>query len=560
MSGPRPRPHPHPLALFSLRPLNERAENVVVHPCNSHLTSILSDGSVGLDIGFQIRSKSYGTLATLGRGADADIFVEGSSIAKLQCSFEIQSSCEFDSNRIVIMLYDRSHGQTTQVYGDNAIPFEHGRSRKILVQEKLNTVVGMGGVGKDLVVFELEWQPNAAETMERTKSSSENLPGGYAENPRLARTVDDSETVLPSRRETRTHTPGHLQPKIRHKKLGELGSGQFGTVYKAINVDTGKLVAVKVLQPPEQVSKLEWWRKSLKREVEILSQISHPHIVDYIASECLDGRKVQIVMGYMKGSLDSLVQEGSFESITGLAQSVLNQMLQALDCLAANDIIHRDVKPDNILWTGRHGHFIFQLGDFGLCNCTVEAVTFAGTPIFMAPEFFQGLGQTHKADVWSLFVTILWTLDLNGFRKNSEKYSSIQDVHRDILNASSNVDIIQEMARVDPNERASAAQMLVKCFNAKGLTTPLERIPELPAANIEFKTATKLPPVTTPRITYQDASRRPRNLNPNRNLLLLRKSRRLVLKQEAVKKKMVQNNYSMEFQLPGQFPRSKFDS
>ncbi|EXU99198.1 protein kinase [Metarhizium robertsii] len=196
------------------------------------------------------------------------------------------------------MLYDRSHGQTTQAYGDNAILFEHGRSRKILVQEKLNTVVGIGGVGKDLVVFELEWQPNAAETMERTKSSSENLPGGYAENPRLARTVDDSETVLPSR---------------------ELGSGQFGTVYKAINVDTGKLVAVKVLQPPEQVLKLEWWRKSLKREVKILSQISHPHIVDYIASECLDGRKVQIVMGYMKGSLDSLVQEGLFESITGLA-------------------------------------------------------------------------------------------------------------------------------------------------------------------------------------------------------------------------------------------------
>lgn len=235
-------------------------------------------------------------------------------------------------------------------------------------------------------------------------------------------------------------------------------------------------------------------------------------------------------------------------------------MLQALDCLAANDIIHRDVKPDNILWTGRHGHFIFQLGDFGLCNFTVEAVTFAGTPIFMAPEFFQGLGQTHKADVWSLFVTVLWTLDLNGFRKNSEKYSSIQDVHRDIFNASLYVDIIQEMARVDPNERASAAQMLVKCFNAKGLTTPLERVPELPSANIQFKTATKLPPVTTPRITYQDASRRPRNLNPNRNLLLLRKSRRLLLKQEAVKKKMVQNNYSMEFQLPGQFPRSKFDS
>jgi hypothetical protein len=84
-----PRPQPHPLALFSLKPLNPRAKDVVAHPCNSHLVSTVGDdGALALDIGFHIRSKSCNTLATLGRG-ETDIFVEGSSIAKVQCSFEI---------------------------------------------------------------------------------------------------------------------------------------------------------------------------------------------------------------------------------------------------------------------------------------------------------------------------------------------------------------------------------------------------------------------------------------------------------------------------------------
>jgi hypothetical protein len=82
-----PRPQPHPLALFSLIPQNARAKDVVAHPCNSHLASTLRDGTLALDIGFNIRSQSCNTLATLGR--NGDIILEGSSIAKVQSSFEI---------------------------------------------------------------------------------------------------------------------------------------------------------------------------------------------------------------------------------------------------------------------------------------------------------------------------------------------------------------------------------------------------------------------------------------------------------------------------------------
>jgi hypothetical protein len=266
-----PRSEPHPLALFSLIPLNNRAADVIAHPCNSHLVSRLPAGILGLDIGLHMRSKSGNTIATLGRG-DTDIFVGGSSIAKTQCSFEI----DLDNN--VVMLYDRSHGCTTQVFGEDAMPFEHGRIRKIVVQKNLNTTIGMGGQRQNLIQFRLLWYQGSTETEEKIKNRQGN-PDAQEENPRLARTIDDLPTILPSQRETRVHPAGHQQLMLRYVLMGDaLGSGQFGTVHKCRDVDSGKLMAVKVLEPSPGTSRPEDWNRSvycaLKREVETLSEIS----------------------------------------------------------------------------------------------------------------------------------------------------------------------------------------------------------------------------------------------------------------------------------------------
>ncbi len=260
-----------PLALLSLIPLNERAKEIVAHPINDPFVSTLDDDIHALDIG-HIRSKSgSNTLATLGRG-DTDIYMEGPSIAKIQCSFEI------DLNTNVVMLYDRSHGQTTQVSGENAMPFEYGRLRKIVVQAKLNTMIGMGGVGRNLIQFRLEWHQDSSETIEKVKKR-QSIPQGYEENPRLTQTINEAESVLPSRRETRPHMPGPRQGKMRYATVIRLGSGQFGEVHKAVNVDSGELMAVKMLKKPSEASKQQDWKVSvyyaLKREVEILSTINH---------------------------------------------------------------------------------------------------------------------------------------------------------------------------------------------------------------------------------------------------------------------------------------------
>ena len=260
---------PHPHVLFSLVPRNERAVAVVAHPINSDFAST-TDGTLALDIG-HVRSRSGDSiLATLGRG-DADIFVEGSSIAKIQCSFEI------DLNTNVVMFYDLSHSQTSQVFGDDATPFESIRSRKVVVQERLNSIIGLGGEGRNLVMFELKWYRNAAETMKVVRNWK-NIT--LKANTRFARTVDETDTVLPSRRRTRPHTPA--QPKMRYAIVGDiLGRGSFGEVYRAVDIDSGKLMAVKVLNRPVCATNriLENWKScvyyALKREVEILANISH---------------------------------------------------------------------------------------------------------------------------------------------------------------------------------------------------------------------------------------------------------------------------------------------
>ena len=267
-----PRPAPHPLALFSLIPSSDQAHAVVAHPSNSHLVSITPKGVHALDVGLHIRSRSRNTLATLGRN-DTDIIMEESSIGRFQCSFEM------DPESGSIVLYDRSNNQTTQVFGDHAIQFEHGRLRRVVVQPGLNTVIGMGGVRCNLVQFLLHWHQTLDETVKKVKHQ-ENIPCAVTENPRLARTRDEPPSVSITSRETRAHTLGEQKPKIRYIKVGlPLGSRQFGTVHKVVNVDSGKFMAVKILEQPTTKSKQEKLgvspHRALKHEVEALSRIKH---------------------------------------------------------------------------------------------------------------------------------------------------------------------------------------------------------------------------------------------------------------------------------------------
>jgi hypothetical protein len=164
-------------------------------------------------------------------------------------------------------------------------------------------------------------------------------------------------------------------------------------------------------------------------------------------------------------------------------------MLRALDYLQSKGIIHRDLKPENILYSKYNDETIFQLADFGLSNLESIADTISGSDMYMAPEIYYRdridmmpiRKQTDKADVWSLFVTILWVLDYKAFRSTEWKlYPSVcRFVKGVVSNNDSTISSIKDMAAYDPVYRASAAQMLVKLYGGDGLTTSPSKVPPL---------------------------------------------------------------------------------
>lgn len=156
-----------------------------------------------------------------------------------------------------------------------------------------------------------------------------------------------------------------------------------------------------------------------------------------------------------------------FPSLPDLGKLVFDHMLQALDHLAHHNIIHRDVKPANTLYSCRHKQFTFRLGDFGLSNRGANARTYVGTPLYMAPELSTAEAQTPKIDIWSLFVTMLWTLNVDDFRQQSEHWRNLRDVKVALLGLyaaqADTLTGLQGMGIEDPEQRfccAVAGQIL----------------------------------------------------------------------------------------------------
>jgi serine/threonine protein kinase len=196
-------------------------------------------------------------------------------------------------------------------------------------------------------------------------------------------------------------------------------------------------------------------------------------------------------MELMEGSLKSLMQPPQPpHAVSGaVAETVLHQMLQALKYLAGLGYVHRDVKPENILYTSSPGLLLpgqlgqlgqprrlhpvarslyhFRLGDFGLCDLATNIDAVRGSELFMAPELLERPRprmQSHKSDVWALYVTVLWTLKADLF---GQKWRGKRETVADFAQAvelDERIEPLREMAMVDPEERATAAEMLEKLY------------------------------------------------------------------------------------------------
>ena len=225
--------------------------------------------------------------------------------------------------------------------------------------------------------------------------------------------------------------------------------------------------------------------------------------MDYLSSQVWEGPKIEIIMDFKEGNLRDFVNIHS-ESSYDHSPTVLLHILQALDYLAVQGIVHPCVAPSKIFYTLRQEKYSFQLGGFGLGHRRPKPLEAndhfpaerRALPVFAAPEMIQHGTQTHKGNVWSLMVTLLWMYDRNDFQLACNNFLSYKEAQERILSTIPVVDPhyrhIEAMARIDPEERASAAQILLRWLDGRGLTTPRSQITplvELTKANVEVPVA-----------------------------------------------------------------------
>ncbi len=191
-----------------------------------------------------------------------------------------------------------------------------------------------------------------------------------------------------------------------YKITDMLGQGGMATVYKGYREDIDRFVAIKVLPPHPGLN--QEFIERFKLEAKTIARLQHPHILplyDYGAEDDI----LYLVMAYIDGgSLGTLIDRGPLPPKQ--VENLLRQIGAALDYAHREGVIHRDIKPDNIL-LDKEGNAL--LADFGIAKLSGGSASnltatggLVGTPAYMAPEQGRGDEITGSADLYSLGVVI----------------------------------------------------------------------------------------------------------------------------------------------------------
>jgi len=187
----------------------------------------------------------------------------------------------------------------------------------------------------------------------------------------------------------------------RYKIKSELGSGGMATVYRAFDPISNREVAIKIL-PRELLNNLVT-RARFKRELKLIASLEHPAIVPVYDVGGEDDHQPFFVMRYMSGgSLSDMIKQGRFSLRD--AASIIERLASALDHAHSRGIIHRDIKPDNVLFDASNNPY---LSDFGVAKFTETLVSATGrevigTPAYISPEQALGENVDRRADVYGL--------------------------------------------------------------------------------------------------------------------------------------------------------------
>jgi len=270
------------------------------------------------------------------------------------------------------------------------------------------------------------------------------------------------------------------QPQIgmvidrRYQLHAKLGEGGMGSVFRARRMFIEDFVAIKFIRP-DFLTNAEI-RQRFYQEAQVAARIKHPNVVSvYDFGETADGM-VYFVMEFLEGM--SLGQRLSRHGALSLDQvlELGTQICAALSCMLANNVIHRDLKPDNIMLVhDEHGNEMVKVVDFGVAKILESNARLTryqariGSPVYSSPEQYLGQPVDHRTDLYSLGVIFYESLTAQlpfDALNESELINAIVNTAPPRLDEmlvgfpAGMADLVQQLLAKNPKDRpASAAEV-----------------------------------------------------------------------------------------------------
>jgi serine/threonine protein kinase/Tol biopolymer transport system component len=189
-----------------------------------------------------------------------------------------------------------------------------------------------------------------------------------------------------------------------------LGRGGMGQVVRATHLHLNRTVAIKILH--EQFADDPGFRARFQQEAQAAAALVHPNIVQVLDFGEQDGLLYLVMELVPDGSLRTLLRQSAGQPLPlSIGLDLIRQAAEGLAYAHAHRMVHRDVKPDNLLLTRRDSGYLLKVTDFGLARLaeggvhTASGVTL-GTPAYMSPEQCQGLDLDGRSDLYSLGIVL----------------------------------------------------------------------------------------------------------------------------------------------------------
>jgi serine/threonine protein kinase/class 3 adenylate cyclase len=269
--------------------------------------------------------------------------------------------------------------------------------------------ITMAGKSEKEDVFEVVWTDTLHYT-ELRRGLNAALAEGKLAAPglRLDELVERVQPAAPGSASTTGESglaPAAPQLPARYEVLGEVGRGGMGIVYKARDLETSEVVAVKVLKP--EIAADPTVTERFKNELRLARKITHKNVcrlhefsragdVSYITMEFVEGESLRVRLN-RAGKLD-----------LSASLDLARQIAEALQEAHSQGVVHRDLKPENVVVTP-DGHV--RVMDFGIARSldatrSGQTMTLIGTPAYMAPEQALGKPIDHRADIYAFGIML----------------------------------------------------------------------------------------------------------------------------------------------------------